>query len=245
MADRSGLEKAKDLFEIVAIAIAGTWAAFLFYYQVMVVPSRIPVHLGIDSELEVVGRTDGFVIVKATVNAKNNGDARVNLLAAPFNMKAYHVSGRDKPVIPKEEANLIRASYGDFMDLPRWIERRGEIVNSGRLFPAEGWWLDAAEEQEVEFLTYVPDIYDFLVLRTELHMAKRGNQNLLFEWKIESDGRVGLDRKIIDGKSAEPYSHARHAQLLKDSNPYRMYTLSTVPLNGATQSSAASGRDPN
>lgn len=235
MSDR--LEIAKTICEIFAILLAGAWSIWLFIYQDQVLPSRVTTQLTMDTELTSVGRFQNFKVVQTDVRIKNAGEVRAYIVGSIFNVRAYSIKARSTPVIPGENLSWIRRKQGDFMDLPQWLDRgEGQIVNSGRLLPASGAWIDANEERVVSFVSFVPDKHQLLSVRSEIrHSKDRGEGMVLVDYPVGRDGFTWLDVRVANRGRTEPYKHVEHHEFLGDSDPYRVYSVAFTLLSDANE----------
>jgi hypothetical protein len=190
--------------------------------------------------VEVIGRKGSFAIVKATITVKNTSSLRVCIVGSTFNMQGYSITPLSNPVVPKERAAFIQSGAGgDFVELPQWIEpSSSKIVNSGRLFPPNDWWLDAGDEQSLEFVTYVPDRFDLVSLRSDLRLSKSINEasgrcysdKILVQWIVDQNGLVDMKLTVKKGRGMEPYDFRKHRDMLGESSaPYHILSSAWVP----------------
>jgi hypothetical protein len=227
---RGWSETVKNIAETLALLAAGGWAIWTFHYTFFVVPSSVPPHLTLGSNLELVGRSANFFTVKARVRVHNDSSTRVHVVSSIFNMHAYRVSAKAKALLPSDGTRLVQGDT-DFVELPEFVEKdKGEVVDSGRLFPNNGWWLDAGEEQNVEFITLVPSYYDLVEIRSDFRISRDRCNNLLVSRKVNLDGSVSVDLSVLRNGQAEEYDHDRHHDFLAGSTPFRVYTTSSLSL---------------
>lgn len=225
MSERSRIEKAKDVVEIIALVIAGFWAIWLFAYKDIMLPSRVPTYVTVDGDLSIIGRKGDLSIVKSVVRIKNGSGVRALIVGSSFNVRAYVVVPKNEPSFPSEKADLIRRPSGDLIDLPQWAEiGTGDIVSSGRLFPADGWWIDAGEEQEIEFVVFVPVRYNLLSQRCVVHLAKERSSQVWAKWEVSPDSSVHARLFVGDPQEPERYDFSKHHEMLADATPYRSYS---------------------
>jgi hypothetical protein len=209
---RRSLRTVKDIFEILALIGAGSWSIWLFFYQDRILPKRAPLHISVDSELEVVGRSAELTAVKAVVTLMNDSSGSARFLGTCFTLTAYEVTANAASVAPQERMALVRSRLGEFIDLPRMVlKSKGDIINSGRLVPSENWYLDRGEKQRVEFITFVPRRYSLASLHCDVHVTKDENWLASKNWKLGRDGGVTFDfspRPSPHGSALFTYSEA-------------------------------------
>jgi hypothetical protein len=240
MPERSRIEKTKNVVEILALVIAGFWAIWLFAYKDIMLPSRVPTFVTVDGDLNIIGKKDDLLVVKSVVRIKNGSSVRALIVGSSFNVRAYVVMPKAKPSLPSEKAALIMRPSGDFIDLPQWAEIGvGEIMSSGRLFPANGWWIDAGEEQEIEFVVFVPARYNLLSQRCVVHLAKESSSQVRTKWEVASDSSVHAQIFIGTPEESERYDSAKHSDMLGDANPYKSYSAAWLAIPEAYASADA------
>lgn len=234
------LDTTEKVIKIIALVLAGIWAIWGFVYQDRILPSRAPTNLTISTDLEVVGDFDRFKAVKTTVRAKNTGNVRAYIIGSLFNVRGYRLHIKKEAAAPTENLVLLRDGVGDLIDLPQWVWRdKGRILNSGRLFPAFGAWLDPDEERTADFLTFVPREYELLSVRSEIrHSKTRDSEKVRIENIIAPDGFIGFHTTVLDGDKKEAYNFDKHSPILKDANPDRVYSVAYLLISEGKDAAA-------
>jgi hypothetical protein len=251
MSGRRHLQLVKELSQVatlLGLLAGGGWAVWTFIFQHSVLPARLPAHLNVDSKLEVLGRTTGkpgLIAVKASVQVKNGSTMRACVVGSTFNMRAFHISPSFYRSIP-QQVSLIKQGNGDFVELPQTvILGAGDIVNSGRLFSPNGAWLEAGQEQMIEFVTFVPDEYGLVRLRSDLRVSKSRDSDtercysdkLDIDWEVSGDGLVTMRLSMIEDGRRVAYDYRRHKDHLKSYVPYHIISFSYAALNLEQKSS--------
>jgi hypothetical protein len=240
------LDTVEKVSKIAALALAGAWAIWGFVYQDRVLPSRTPTNLTMSTDLAVVGEFGGFKVVKTTIRAKNPGDVRAYIVGSLFNARAYRLNVNKVPAIPQDNLALVKNDIGDFIDLPQWVWRdKGRILNSGRLFPASGAWLDPDEERTADFMTFVPAEYGLLSVRSEVRHSKARNPDLVkVGYNVGPDGFIGFNILVRNKGKEDLYNSDQHKYVLQDANPDRVYSVSYILLSADSGTEGKSGNYP-
>ena len=244
MPTRQRLRVIKELSQIatlLGLLGAGVWAVWTFVFQYSVLPARLPAHLSVESKLEVLGSTSSakLIAVRSTVQVQNDSNLRVCIIGSTFNMRAFRVAPSASRPLPRD-VDLIKREDGDFVDLPQTVELSGgEIVNSGRLFSPNGTWLEAGQEQRMEFVTFIPEGYGLVRMRSDLRVSRSRDsdteqchsEKLSIEWNVARDGLVTMALDVTDEGRKEVYDYRRHKGMLKSYVPYHIIAFSYAAID--------------
>ena len=216
---RAGRKELREWVQTIALVAGGLWAIWLFFYQDRVVPSRIPPQLDVSSSLQVIGKRDNLLALKARVSMRNPSHTRVRVLGSWFNMFTYKVKAKKTPELSKTDVEELRGPnyQAHFIDFPRLAKMTGRtVVNSGRLLPPV-WWFEPGEEYSQEFVTLVPSGSAIAELRCRF-MIVRKQGVLRPKWDIDKDGvttfSLLVPGEVVNKFEAYDASNVRHLKLL-------------------------------
>lgn len=209
-------ESIRNWVEIVAIIAAGIWAVWVFVYKRTIVPSRLPPHLVISTNLQEAGRKnvistnlqrvereDSLVAIRAEVLVTNKSKTRVEVFASWFNASAVNISytGDEKDEKKEADTSFARTVITELKKSPdvtstlRHIqEDRVETVAAGRLL-AETMWFDPNEEVSRRIVFYVSDQFDVVEFRATIQYDK-SRKKFDQEWTTAELGSIKSERYI-------------------------------------------------
>ncbi|NJL28234.1 MAG: hypothetical protein HC897_10245 [Thermoanaerobaculia bacterium] len=135
---------------------AGAWTYWKFYYEEIDKPSRTPAPIRTNLDLKVLGKKEGSWVVGATLEIRNTGGRRLEMLPSLFVASAFSVENKS---LSRDEFGKV---FEDMMSSESTTRIASGFVNYGkpkivaakRLFL--NWDMDADEVRSSSFLFEVP-----------------------------------------------------------------------------------------
>jgi hypothetical protein len=136
--------------------------------------------------MKTVGKLNNFHVVEAKVNVKNNSARRVELLEGAVAIFEIKVDGEPYSVEDWffENVNDFLFEQDDWGHLGQYDPSvHSEILAVSGVYHG-GWFFDAKEESERQFVFYVPCLYQQLEAKLLLPQTISSNEYLWANWSV-------------------------------------------------------------
>jgi hypothetical protein len=181
----------KDWLQILAIVVAATWAIWKFIYQDRILPEKLPPHLVMTSEMEIIGVENSMTAVRVKVDIHNSSKRKIAVLSSWYHIAgsridSYELENTEFSAALKRnmnDRNIIKRTPRYFYDIDFMIIEAGKLLD-------ESWWFEADEKFTKSFIVFVPaNKYDLIKLRADVNVAKN-IEPFVDRWEVDEDCSV-------------------------------------------------------
>lgn len=228
----------KDWLQTIAIVVAAIWAVWKFIYEDRILPQKLPPHLIMASEMEIIGTKNSMTAIRVKVDIHNSSQRKIPVLSSWYHIAGSRIDSYE--LEDKDFSNALKKNMNDRNSngrTPRYFyDKDFIIIEAGKLLD-EGWWFEANEKFTKSFIVLVPaNNYDLIKLQADVNVAK--NIEPFFEkWEVNEDCSVSpltylrLDGFEQDSSRAEQYDPlAKHKELQADHHLVHTNTSSELSL---------------
>ena len=168
------IQTTRDLIEIIAIILAGTWAIYTFVYENRIKPSEAPPEITMSAQLIPGTAHNGLIPVRILMHGKNVGTVTAHFLGYSVTLLGSRVAPAAKmqPALePVKGIDTLAAFYKTGPAVP--LFRLAYLTHATDPSISTDMLLNPGEEQQNEYLTYVPaHRFDRLALHLVMSFTK-------------------------------------------------------------------------
>jgi hypothetical protein len=191
----------REWIQLIVIVFAAAWGSYEFIVKDIIRPAQKPTALDLTANLEIVGKKNEKILVRARITARNPTDRRIYVPAYWFTVRGYRFLDSAKPMNTNHKSILEKLRGSELVRTYAPVES-GEVVAQQRIiYEADAWW-EPEDKTNDEAIFVVPkEKFDFLELHIQYLHTRDDSVLDVPVWFAAEDGAWQAQFQLKKGGS--------------------------------------------